>query len=498
GPKNDPSDSDVTEIAYDNRGSFVTAVTYPLNLSRHFRRDEGTGRLSQDIANDGIVTNLAYNTLGMVTRTERAGLITERQYNALDQVSALSDAAGRGISLRYDSAGRPVHMEDAQGYFSELSLDTEGRIKVSGLYEPAGEQAPGKLVRATYRSYDENNRLSRQLQPDGRLDTYAYDAQGRLARHVDGDDVLHLSAENKNNTARANIDLAADGMLRVNFQLAPSASDAAPGKIQPNILRDDFGRVLKMHLADYGNKTASYDIRDRMIRLDQADGSSIAFRYDLAGRMIQKTTTTAGTAKVSTVSLRYQGNRLIDVTDPVQTTAYAYDAAGRIAQTRITIDGQSYTLATTYDPRTGEPSTQRLADGQVMQIERDKATQVARSISLQGERSAGIAGQIEKLPSWLQWAKAILPKQTVVAEIGFNPYNGLTGYTQGNGIKTAKGFDIAGRLTSMKIGDGRNSIASWRYDYGVGPRIRALQAAADTQTNASGNIVKASYDYSGF
>ncbi|WP_158229168.1 DUF6765 family protein [Collimonas sp. PA-H2] len=498
GPKSDPSDSDVTEIAYDNRGSFVTAVTYPLNLSRHFTRDEGTGRLAQDIANDGIVTNLAYNTLGMVTRTERAGLVTERKYNALDQVSALSDAAGRGISLRYDSAGRPVHMEDAQGYFSELSLDTEGQLKVSGLYEPAAEQSQGKLVRATYRSYDENNRLARQLLPDGRIDTYAYDAQGRLARHLDGDDVLHLSAENKSSTARANIDLAADGMLRVDFQLAPAASDETASKIRQNLVRDDFGRVLKMHLPDYGNKTSRYDMRDRMIRLDQADGSSIAFSYDLAGRMIQKTTTSAGAAKVSTVSLRYQGNRLMEVTDPVQTTAYAYDAAGRIAQTRITIDRQSYTLATTYDPRTGEPSTQRLADGQVMRIERDKATQVARSISLQGERSAGMAAQIEKLPSWLQWAKAVLPKQAVVAEIGFSPYNGLTGYTQGNGIKTAKGFDIAGRLTSLKIGDGRNSIASWSYDYGVGPRIRALQAAAGTQTNASGNIVKASYDYSGF
>ncbi|MFC5475459.1 DUF6765 family protein [Paraherbaspirillum soli] len=491
GPNNDPSDSDVTLIDYDQRGSFVTAITTPQNLVRRFTRDTGTGRLTRAIGVDGIATDYAYNTQGMLTRTARAGQVTERQYDALDQVSALSDGAGRGISLRYDGAGRPVRLQDAQGYFSQLSLDSEGHIQVSGLYEPAAEQ--GKLVRASYRSYDQHNRLASQLQPDGRLDTYGYDAQGRVVRHVDGDGVRHFSADNREQTARADIDLAADGMLRVNLQLVPPTSNKASSQAQPDIVRDDFGRILKIRLADYGNKTARYDVRDRMLELVQADGSRIAYRYDLAGRLTEKTTTAAGSAKAATVSMRYQGNRLIEITDPVQRTAYSYDAAGRIAQTRITLGEYSYTLATTYDARTGQPSTQRLADGREMQIERDPATQVARNIKLQGERMAAIAHRIDQLPSWLHWLKAALPQQTVVAGIGFHPYNGVTGYAQGNGIQTAKGFDIAGRLTSVKIGADRNSIADWRYDYGVGPRIRALQAA-----NASGGIVKTGYDYTGF
>ena len=45
-----------------------------------------------------------------------------------------------------------------------------------------------------------------------------------------------------------------------------------------------------------------------------------------------------------------------------------------------------------------------------------------------------------------------LPQTSLIQDLGFHPYNGITGYTQGNGIGTTRGFDLAGRLTALKVG----------------------------------------------
>lgn len=67
-----------------------------------------------------------------------------------------------------------------------------------------------------------------------------------------------------------------------------------------------------------------------MTQILAADGSTIRYRYDIAGRLTQKIT--ASTSGTVTVALRYQGVRLAEIKDPAQTTVYDYNTAGRIAK----------------------------------------------------------------------------------------------------------------------------------------------------------------------
>ena len=416
--------------------------------------------------------------------------------------------------MTYDLAGHPTRVSDAQGYASQLTLDTEGKVKVAGLYEPNQAQP----LRATYRWYDEQNRLAKQLRADGRIDTYAYDAEGRPIEHLDGDGVLHLVRSNTLDTLQARLDLTPDGLMRVALRRHTEPGQAP---IAGTELRDDFGRQLVLLLPDHGAKVARYDAADRLIQMTQADRSMTEYRYDTAGRLTEKITRQAPSASGQTVaprqttpprqtvppritSLRYQGAQLAEIKDPAQTTAYAYDAAGRVAQTTVTLmdaDGQpvsTTTTATSYDSQTRQPHSRTLADGQVLHIQRDAATQVAQALELQRPAAHRAREFIAGLPAWLHWMQAALPRTVVAQDIRFHPFNGITGYTDGHGIRTDKSFDIAGRLTRLTVGTRpadlfNMSIFNVNYNYGVGPKIREMRAE-----DAAGKFITTDYRYGGF
>ncbi|WP_265583946.1 RHS repeat domain-containing protein [Chitinimonas koreensis] len=236
-----------------------------------------------------------------------------------------------------------------------------------------------------------------------------------------------------------------------------------------------------VQLPDHGLKMARYDLADRLTEQVQADGSRTEYRYDAAGRLILKAARPAPAAggkagPWSATMLRYQGARLVEVRDPAQLTEYAFDDAGRIAATTVSLlgtDGRPvarYATAARYDMRTGEPSSQTLADGRVLEIGRDPATQAARSVTLRGALASRLHGLVAALPGWMQGLQRMIPSTDVATGIRFHPFDGIGGYRQGNGVETAKRFDSAGRLTRIEVGTAQAQVFGARYDYGVGRR----------------------------
>jgi RHS repeat-associated protein len=519
GPKGTPEDSDITRYEWDRQGSFVTAVENPLRLRQTLRQDRDTGRLVEEAAVDGITTHTSYEGAGQLARTERAGVVIVRLYDALGRLSGMADGAGRKISLDHDSADRLVRVSDAQGYASGFSLDTEGKLLVSGLYEP-GQGEPGQgsgtsaaPLRATYRWYDADQRLAKQLRADGRLDTYTYDEQGRVIAHTDGDDVLHLVRENKFGTFSARFELTPDGLIRAG--LRPRFDQPAVRNELRNELRDDFGRRVAYILPDHGGRIAIYNEANQLTRLTDTAGVVSDYQYDAAGRLGLKTTRlesagagpsapgqtpSAQVVTAETVTLHYEGARLARVEDAAQITAYAWDAAGRLAQSTVTLlDAQgrkvtSYTTATRYDERTGLALTRQLADGQVLQVRRNPATQVAERLDLQGPWAARLSAFIaERLPGWMQWLQRAVPRTVVLQDIRFHPFNGIAGHTGGDGITEARTFDTAGRLTRLTAGAAAGRLFELGLRYDVGPRIREA-----TSQDAQGKLTRVDYRYDGF
>jgi RHS repeat-associated protein len=492
GPKNSPEDSDVTRVEWDKSGSFVVGTVSPMNLRQRYRYEEGTGRLSEIIAADGVATRYQH---AMARRNEptlidRAAYRIRYSFDALDRLSQIADAPGREIRLHYDAGNRLTSVVDAQGYKAEVALDAEGQTKVAGLYEPGNE----KPLRATYRWYDEHHRLMRQLRPDGRIDTWRYDAQGRSMEHVDGDGVLDLQGRNSTGLI-ARIQLTQDGLIRTNFALA----DANGERGLTATRRDDFGRIVAAWLPGQGTRQWQYDAAGHVIikRHVDAKGRMAAtwrFNYDAAGRQTRYIVLDASNKAVQYLKRRYEGAHLREESDDVQTLRYDYDAAGRVSRTTVELKDEqgsvaySGVLATAYDPATTQTSSRTLIDGSTMLIERG-ANQMAQKISLQGPFWSKFSAQLAR---WLpdHWSAKIqrwLPQQTVVADIGFHPYDGITGYRQGNGIQTGKRFDIAGRLQALEV-KGQAPVAAQTLRYQAGPRIRSMEDRTD----------KREYIYNGF
>jgi RHS repeat-associated protein len=478
GPKGSAEDSDITTFGWDARGSFVAAMTVPAGLRSTDERDILTGLLLRRTDANGLSTAYRYDQPHLLrpTRIERSGQATAQYaYDAQARVIQISDGPSRTIELRYDLADRLVAVIDTQGYKAQTTLDAEGRARIAALYEPQQDQP----LRATYRWYDEQGRLAKQLRADGRLDTWQYDAAGQLAQHVDGDDVMRLRRHNFQGL-QVQIDLASDGLMRAALSAPQPAPNASLNATEPTTRHDDFGREVLSWRPEQGLTTRVFNAGDRVIaqyQLDRAGQTAgrTTSRYDAANRLLERCTLDAKDQLAQTERWQYRGALLVRHGNDVQDTEYGHDNAGRITRTTITLKDKqgrtayTTTLQTAYDTL-GQPAAKTLADGQVLRIKRQK-NGVVRNITLQ---SAAWARWHERLGDWLpssaaQTAQAWLPRQAIATDVAHHPYNGITGFTLGNGLRTDKHFDTAGRVTALHDG-----VRQTNYGYGVGPRITKL------------------------
>ncbi|NTV97092.1 MAG: RHS repeat protein, partial [Thiobacillus sp.] len=448
GPTGGPADSDVTRYAWDGQGNRPVAIDLPGGFRRTLAYD-GLGRTVETVDDDGarrIATRRDYGpaTQGLLEpeRIRREAWLLDRgrpdpasrlsqevmrlSHDALGRPIEQADTAGRIVRYGYDAAGRRIAVSDGRGYASRLDLDGEGQLQRAALYRP---ERPDQPWRAAYYWHDGLGRTTGRLLSDGRLDTWAYDASGQVAEHVDGDEIRTRYLRRADRRAR--LGQTPDGWLRL--ATPPGPDDMAT---------DDFGQVLRRVLADHGVQTARYDAAGRLVAIRRADGSGIDYGYDAAGRLLRKTVLDGRGRPADEVRLSYAGRVLAERRDSAQTSRYAYDALGRRTGETLRFAGLARDLAVAvrYDPATGLVAARTLADGRVLRIERTgpEAGATAQSLRLQPAWAAA-------LQDWLgaHLSKGLgaavgrwLPGQAIADDIAVDPYDGLTGYTAGNGLAT--------------------------------------------------------------
>ena len=224
----------------------------------------------------------------------------------------------------------------------------------------------------------------RQLRPDGRLDGWRRDEPAE--QHLDGDEVLHLTRRNAAGW-QAELQITPDGLIRASLATPVRAGrELGDGRT----LRDDFGRSVLVWRPEQGCPSPA---TTRPIA--PCGCSCWAATRSLPAASTPPTTLRADCLNASpempkaeprrVCSAATSGARLVEENDDTQARRFRYDAQGRVNETEVTLKderGQAVyttTLATSYDPETGEPLTHTLADARVMRIERDAATGVART-----------------------------------------------------------------------------------------------------------------------
>lgn len=275
-------------------------------------------------------------------------------------------------TLRYDSAGRPLSVKDANGVVTDFEYHPRGWLtarKVRGM--DVGTEADDAITRI---AYFPTGLVERVTQPDGSFTTYAYDAAYRLTGI--GDSIGNRIAYKLDNAGnRTKEDTLGDGdvltrtLSRVYNQLGELALtkdahgrttgaftyDAAGSTDTVTDARytvadndhDPLGRLTRT-LEDVGGIQAetkfTHNALDQLTQVKDPKGLDTKYEYDGLGNLMMLASPDTG---ITTYTYDTAGNRLTQKDARNKTTTYTYDALNRIKTVRYAATSLNATY--TYD-----------------------------------------------------------------------------------------------------------------------------------------------------
>jgi len=308
----------------------VTKITDPTGRSTHFTYDQ-YGDKASETDNAGDTTTYSYDSVGRLVATVSplgnvAGATpslytTTYTVNAAGQPLTVTDPLGHQASTQYDLEGRPQVSTDADGNITKTVYDLDGRTTsvTSGYgtpqattkqlsYDADGEvltQTDGLNHTLVSRTYDGLGRVLTSSDGLGRATSFSYDSVGRPT----------TAADTLSQTTTYSYDT--DGRLT-----QVSYTDGLTHNV--SYTYDALGRPLTMQDGT-GTTNYSYDSLDRLTQQTDGAGKSVAYGYDLAGRV---------------TSIAYPGGNCTSTPQTLCVTRQ-FDTAGRPASVRDWLGNQT-------------------------------------------------------------------------------------------------------------------------------------------------------------
>jgi len=432
GAGNNPADSDITRLTWDERGSFVTTIAQPGGASSQIQHDQA-GRVAFVRNKQGLASSFAYHPLGMLQRVTQM----DTQGNIVTQRSISHDVLGRAIESGSGVPGTPGYRAEQRqafntadqllwqaqtdGMLRQASYDTESHL-TQVIAQGAGQRQQERYV------YDTQSRIVQVANANGATQRITYDpassralaltdAMGRTRRLA----VSAQSASTTNTNAEANTETATKMVTASIVKVA----------------RDDFGREVALTTASHGRTVQLYDAADRLVSRIDAKGESTLLQYDVQGRLIERRVQglSEPISGAIVTTWRYAASRLLEVRHPGQIERFAYDARGQQISKAVELETASAVVAAaastgittvtsivTSTTRTryqadGSLASHSLPDGSWLHYERDGQGQI---VALYRQAS-----------TWLPWG---WNRTTLISGLQ-RDLVGLSGATFGNGIR---------------------------------------------------------------
>lgn len=329
-----------TDFVYDANGNMLS-ITDALGRTTQQEYDplNRLKRTLQDVGGIGAETKIVYDALDNVTEvTDPKGLKTTYAYDSLgDLLQQVSPDTGT-TTFTYDSAGNRASQTDARGRVATFTRDSLYRLtRVS--YEDTSLNVSYEYdVAPSVCATDETFPIGRlSLMQDGSGSTqYCYNRFGDLTRKVQTTNGVALTLRYSYGVgSRLSAITYPDGSL-VDYRRDSQGRIEAIGVTRPGAARQILLTAATYHPFGpvagwtYGNgrqmsRSLDLDYRPAAIHDGRAGGLSVGFQYDAVGNL---------------ESLTQAGPGLPEV-------AFGYDALGRLTQfkdgpTGAVIDGYSY------------------------------------------------------------------------------------------------------------------------------------------------------------
>ncbi|MEW8105817.1 MAG: DUF6531 domain-containing protein [Candidatus Thiodiazotropha endolucinida] len=431
GPREDVEDH--IKLSYDNQQRLSQLKT-PDGRTLRVTQYDVYGRPQQVQSSGQAKLTLEYNHRGKVTRVTQGQQTVKYGYDAIGNLTAITDPDGKQIRLNYDEAGRATGLEDDNGNRIDQAIDTEGRLTQRSL-----KDTQGQLLATVSYLYDAQGRLSVSESPQGKTH-YRYDDAGNLTEVEDPQGYATALDYNGLGQLLA-VTQPGNRVTQLHYDEHGRASGLTdPRENTTQIVKDDFGHVIRQSHPDTGEVRYAYDRAGNRIQKTDAQDTTTRYRYDAANRLIEETSPSG------TTTLDYDPNsgRLAQLTDDNSHEGFAYDDQGRLIQHSRHIDGHRFITGYAYNTQ-GKLSKKTLPDGQVLTYhyyedgnQKGQLRAITRD-SLLGIREAPLVGEIDQ-----------------------DANDGTTGLTFGNGLRVTRHHDKLGRTTV--IGHSKQLKLQYQYD----------------------------------
>ena len=304
--------------------------------------------------------------------------ITDRNRNALqlfyeaNRLRRVTDRAGRGITLSYDSRGRVATVEDSLGRRVSYEYDTAGRLAAAT--DPAGN----RTVYAYYTDRIFNHLLKSVTTPEGSVTAWEYYGNGRVSRVTNPDgrtvNFLYLPMRNETHVIDPQGRLTSYQYNALGNVVREIRSD---GSYIDSVYNADARLEARTDEAGYTTRF-TYDAAGNMTSVTDPLGRTVRLTYEPAFNQVTSIRDARGNLKQFEYDAR--GN-LTRVVEPLGVERrYTWDAAGNMTSTT---DAGGSTVTMTYDSL-GNPTEVRDALGNVKKLEFDRLNRMTRAVDALG------------------------------------------------------------------------------------------------------------------
>ena len=309
----------VTEYSYDVCGrlaaTYEAAGTAEQSVTRY--EYDADSRLIRQVYGDGSEARVRYDACGRVLSITGSGVASPVFYtwDSCGRVKSIRDNKWGTRSFTYDAASQVVAVTNGAGGVTHYRYDEAGNV--TSVMDPAG--------RITSYEYDLMGNVLAVTNPLGVRTTSTYDAAGRLLTSTDGNGAVHSFGYDRDGVPCSHsvngsllYRMERDSARRTMTTYDHAGVDAFGAPVVTVESYDRLGRLVRQR-REFG---AQIPESFRTAYMDEAGGYELSYAYDADG-------------------LR------TEFVHPLGSSAYAYDAAGRmVKQTDITayrLDGTAVT-----------------------------------------------------------------------------------------------------------------------------------------------------------
>jgi RHS repeat-associated protein len=472
---------DTSQSGYDSSGA-LTSIINALGQVTQITQHTGGGFPQTYVDMNGIATNLAYDArqrlISSIVDTAAGPLTTTLSYDAAGNLIQVTLPDGSALANTYDAAHRIVATVDLFNQQIQYALDALADRTQTSILNSAST-----VVGQRSATFDALGRILQNIGGVGQTTSFTYDANGNRTSVSDPlGRVTHQAFDALNR--RTQITDPASGVTAIAYD----AHDRPVSVTDPNnnatqYVYDGFGDVIATISPDSGDTVFYYDAAGNLVQRIDAAGMITNYAYDALNRLTSRTYPGSPSDNVAFTydepAAGFGIGRLTTVVDNGGMTGALklnYDERGNVVSETRTAGAVKLTTAYAYDAASRVAAV-TYPSGWTAAYSRDQMGRVT-AIGAQPPGPApprpGRLASSKSLPvRALPAASVPLASAPVASAITYLPFGPVSGLSYGNGIVETRAFDLDYRATGI-ADTGAAMMQQLSYSYDAANNVTAV------------------------